>query len=685
MNKIKTIKIKNQDDTLSEETYTIAADAINIDMKNKNNLQEVVGDINAKQEGSIKTQLGNKIDKSSIENSLDSSRTDKVLSAKQGKILGDTLNKKTYYCKTIAEMVADNKLKNGDLVVTEGYYSANDGGAAEYLIRNIKSDDVNDGGSIHFLNNGLVAELIVKNNTINIKQLGARNQDKDNNKYDIVPYLQKYINILDKKANRIKLYIPSGIWYCSGYKITRKDGFDICGDFGFCINRADGTVITSLYNNQEYILQIGDSDKKVQNWNLENIIFSSADFSFREDLNCFVYNTSTLKTITGQVLRLLYAVFGRTDNLFFLYIKGRAFKMASCWEIYFGLMNFRHVSALNSSIFCIGTADKTLDENANITACTFEKMMFEAVHGDLIEAERACVFGNNHFGVINFEDYRLTSVAGETFQYTTYTDEILETFDDEACYHQSIFKLDAGSAINCVIDNLELNNVSYRYMEKNGNTYSYDTIMSVLGESASYNCIIGNISISGMTKDMRILRIPTDARPYNRSFFQVDSIANNTLKNFYFDVNYGYGIKCNAELRGANNNIPVLNGNAVAFNDMIYRVTTPSLFRDEKALNKTQLCVKITTSSNFKFLVSSQNILIRAKIPNGETASLGLIHPDQPSKYLHLRMLGTGSFENYTFDISSKFDIGDLIDFRLSNSDPQATTEDCLLDYYIAY
>ena len=219
MNKIKTIKIKNQDDTLSEETYTIAADATNIDMKNKNNLQEVIGDINAKQEGSIEEQLKNKVDKNSIENSLDSSRTDKVLSAKQGKILGDTLNKKTYYCKTIAEMVADNKLKNGDLVVTEGYYSVNDGGAAEYLIRNIKSDDVNDGGSIYFLNSGLVAELIVKNE-VNVKQFGAKGDGIANDTLSI----QKCFNYCRDKKYEVKInegtFIVSQLDGYSGMKLS---------------------------------------------------------------------------------------------------------------------------------------------------------------------------------------------------------------------------------------------------------------------------------------------------------------------------------------------------------------------------------------------------------------------------------------------------------------------------------
>lgn len=43
------------------------------------------------------------------------------------------LNKKPYYYNTVADMKADTKLKVGDMAITLGYYTANDGGRLEYL------------------------------------------------------------------------------------------------------------------------------------------------------------------------------------------------------------------------------------------------------------------------------------------------------------------------------------------------------------------------------------------------------------------------------------------------------------------------------------------------------------------------------------------------------------------------
>ena len=74
---------------------------------------------------------------------------------------------------SVALMKADSKLKEGMHVKTKGYYSANDGGHGEYII----VDDntlVGDNGFIHELINGLKAQLIINNETINIKQLGAK-------------------------------------------------------------------------------------------------------------------------------------------------------------------------------------------------------------------------------------------------------------------------------------------------------------------------------------------------------------------------------------------------------------------------------------------------------------------------------------------------------------------------------
>ena len=66
MDKIKTVKIKNPDGSVSEETYTISVDAKDVDMKNGKELQETIGDINIDRDGSIAKQLKNIIERLEI-------------------------------------------------------------------------------------------------------------------------------------------------------------------------------------------------------------------------------------------------------------------------------------------------------------------------------------------------------------------------------------------------------------------------------------------------------------------------------------------------------------------------------------------------------------------------------------------------------------------------------------------
>lgn len=175
MDKIKTVKIKNPNGSVSEETYTITADAKNVDMLNGKNVQDTIGNIDIDNNGNIAEQLNtlknNKISITEIEDNLISDSANKVLSAKQGKILNDILKKKPYYFNSIADMKAYN-LKVGDCAITLGYYAPNDGGAGIYKIVNETLTD--DGGGIHKLNNDYKAVLIVENDTINIKQFGVK-------------------------------------------------------------------------------------------------------------------------------------------------------------------------------------------------------------------------------------------------------------------------------------------------------------------------------------------------------------------------------------------------------------------------------------------------------------------------------------------------------------------------------
>ena len=89
------------------------------------------------------------------------------------------LNKKPYYYDTVAAMKADTKLKIGDMAVTLGYYSVNDGGAAEYRI--VENDNDN---YCELLNNNLLAKIIIKK-SMNIKQFGAKCDLNNNDSLNI--------------------------------------------------------------------------------------------------------------------------------------------------------------------------------------------------------------------------------------------------------------------------------------------------------------------------------------------------------------------------------------------------------------------------------------------------------------------------------------------------------------------
>lgn len=74
----------------------------------------------------------------------------------------------------VAEMLENENLTNGCKCKTLGYYEKNDGGSATYLIRNRTFDDVIDNGKLHLYSESLVAELIIEDGNVNLKQFGAR-------------------------------------------------------------------------------------------------------------------------------------------------------------------------------------------------------------------------------------------------------------------------------------------------------------------------------------------------------------------------------------------------------------------------------------------------------------------------------------------------------------------------------
>lgn len=108
----------------------------------------------------------------------------------------------------VATMKADMLLSPGMIARTLGYHSPNDSGHGIYRIRE-SINDADDGGAIHVLRNGFVAELIT-DGTINVKQFGAAGDGLS----DDTNALQNAVNYSYSHKFPI-IFIPSGT-----YKIT---------------------------------------------------------------------------------------------------------------------------------------------------------------------------------------------------------------------------------------------------------------------------------------------------------------------------------------------------------------------------------------------------------------------------------------------------------------------------------
>lgn len=410
-----------------------------------------------------------------------------------GSITSDKLNldlrlKTASFYSSLSSMKTDQSLLVGSIAITLGYYQANDGGGAKYLITN--ENLIPNDCTIYLLDNGYYAKLIFENE-INFRQLGAKSLDSLNTKVDNSPYLDKFMRYINPLG--ISLYIPSGIWLFSPYVFLKP--VIIRGEV--MLSRSNnggshGTIIAPLQDQQEFIWQFSDSGGAgiLANFSIENLVFSTCEYEI-------VSNNYKIKqyysTINACVV-MRGAELGTCNNLNFHYIKGCALSVESCNEINFGNMSFRFISDPSQPNLKLVGNGSTRSVNSSLF---FGDLQFEACVGSLIYVSDYLT--NNIFNNIMLEPNLSPDSDGS---------EIYADSDDYDIQAQSMCILELATScyiFGTIISSISCDGFSAYSSIIENSQYIYDTVIGG-GTTRDVNLQIKNINLCFIRKEFYLFQ-----------------------------------------------------------------------------------------------------------------------------------------------------------------------------------
>lgn len=633
----------------------------------------------------LKNYVENYFDNLDVQEEINNKLDEMAETGQLEQIIAQYLNTKAIFgFDNVNSLKTAENLVNGSIAETLGYYSKNDGGSALYKIRNITNDDIVDEKFIIALSDeNLIAELIIKNNKLNIKQIGAKSLEIDEVKHDIKPYIESYLNKIKEFNYRFTLFIPTGVWYCSEILIENEFGFLIEGQKSWEGYACGGTTISSFNDNQDYIFEIGSVNQNVNNFLLKNITFSSGDYQYYQAENNFRIPDANTKRISSA-LKLHNCAFGIFENISFNHIIGECISFASTWELRFDKLNISFCSNITGSLLHFIPLENSLNPNANISNIEILELNVEAINGDILKTEVGCGLIDS---VINNFHYEPNTCILQGCSIHELNDG---EFDPTTVKHLALLNSNGESKL--LINNIILNNISYKYIKYNNTQYIYDTINNIsnTNNNASVSNIINNVVIQGMNRSLNIILQETASNvvKYDSTFY-LGNILNTSAYNCIFNVKNFPTIINKALLKNTRNQ-PISNINNIfnAFCDYVRNADNSNrryLNYDADTLNNNLLSVKprITDTGIFaNIALKGTKIFIRAKIQNGKTYKLTFNNTAYSHSYI-ADLVGTGNYKLYEIDLSTIANYYKDIPTMILYSSSQNTEDiDVSLDYF---
>ena len=461
-----------------------------------------------------------------INNKLDEMLNDGVLTTIIQQFLQSTA---IWAFDTVADMQSATNLTNGSYAKTLGYYAVNDGGGATYKITNSSSNLYHQ----ETLTGGLYANLIVNNNTINFRQLGATPciYPDVTNKTDSKNYLLEYETLCTNNNMQYKLFIPNGLWFFTETLITRHLGVNIVGETNFSRSDFSGTIILPYQDNQAYIWKIGGvADytntsaitvaQMVTQTNIDNLTFSTGTFiealNYKVSVGCLIIDRCDFMTI---------------PNINIMLFNGNGLVVRSSWEITIGNLMFRNHSGFGTNQMLWDDASLITGVGVNISAFDINYLMSEGCDGPLLYSAPTSGASHNHIGHINIEN---TFSSGTKSNLT----------DADAEYIDSYIPVDLikGFFRSLMIDSINFfDNTTQKTTDSEENVYYFRSLFSDVEVDSDYyskfNVIVGSITARIMSK-------------YEYLVHSVNSFWNNKLtigalnsldgfNEMLFDMNFG--------------------------------------------------------------------------------------------------------------------------------------------------